>query len=63
MPGLLRWLADAAREVNRVNAVMRVPEERVRYSSLVLSEELEYRRRQGESNGEGSGPHESPEGA
>jgi hypothetical protein len=30
---LIGWLADVVREINHANEVMRVPEERVRYSS------------------------------
>lgn len=56
MGGLLRRLADVVREISRANAVMRVPEERVRYSSPAVPEELEYRRPQEESDGEGAAP-------
>ena len=32
MPGLFGWFVEQVREVNRANAVMRVPELRARYT-------------------------------
>lgn len=42
---LIGRFSRVVREVNRANAVMRVPEMRVRYSSPATPDEMEERRR------------------
>ena len=46
---LIGWLADVVREIDHANEVIRVSEERVRYSIPARLEELEGRR-QAEAN-------------